>query len=210
MRALKKLIALTLVCLGLTLSGSGALLAGETVETGDAAEHEHHHHADSITLSTVEYVEPDVKLVRDDGKTVALRGELDDGRPVVMNFIFTTCTSICPLSSQTFAEFARRLGSERDEVHLVSISIDPEQDTPERLREYAQRFGAGPEWQHYTGTLAASLAAQRAFGVYRGDKMSHTPVTLLRAAPGAAWRRIDGFATPDDLLREYRTLLASQ
>jgi protein SCO1/2 len=197
----------------LLAAGAGIVLAGGVSalanETGEGA-HDHHEMTRQLTLSSANYVAPDVRLVRDDGKEVSLRGELDDGRPVIMNFIFTTCTSICPLSSQTFAEFERRLGADRRNVHLVSISVDPEQDTPERLREYARRFGAGPEWQHYTGTVAASLAAQKAFDVYRGDKMSHTPVTLLRAAPGAPWRRIDGFATPDDLLREYRTLVAAR
>lgn len=157
--------------------------------------------------STVQYVVPDVTLVRDDGKTVSLPQEMNDGRPVLLNFIFTSCGSICPLMSQIFAQFQDRLGADRDTVHLMSISTDPEQDTPARLVEYARKFGAGPEWQHYTGTLQASLTAQRAFDVYRGDKMSHTPVTLLRAAPGEPWRRIDGFVTPDELLLEYRQLL---
>lgn len=160
-----------------------------------------------ISVSTADYTIPDVRMVRDNGKSVSLPRELDDGRPVLVNFIFTTCASLCPLSSQTFSVFQEKLGAARSKVHLVSISIDPEQDTPERLREYASRFGAGPGWQHYTGTLEASLAAQRAFGVYRGDKMGHTPVTLLRAAPGKSWRRIDGFVTPDDLLREFRAAL---
>lgn len=199
---------LSLLCLTAVMAASASsVLAGDMT---DSAMHEHHQSSGRVSLSTVDYVAPDVQLVRDDDKTVSLRAELDDGRPVIMNFIFTTCTSICPLSSQTFAEFARRLGEERGKVHLVSISIDPEQDTPERLRAYAQRFNAGPEWQHYTGTLAASRAAQRAFGVYREDKMGHAPVTFLRAAPGEPWRRIDGFATPDDLLREFHTLLASK
>lgn len=199
-------LPLALGCLGL-LAGSSPMLANDLA---DAAMHEHHESTRQLTLSTVDYAAPDVKLVRDDGKSVALRQELDDGRPVIMNFIFTSCSSICPLASETFAQFARKLGTDRARIHLVSISVDPEQDTPERLREYARKFAAGPEWQHYTGTLAASLAAQRAFDVYRGDKMSHTPVTLMRAAPGDRWRRIDGFATPEDLLREYRTLTASE
>ena len=108
------------------------------------------------------------------------------------------------------AQFQRKLGAESKTVHLMSISIDPEEDTPARLAEYAKKFGASPQWQHYTGTLAASVAAQRAFDVYRGEKMSHTPVTLLRSAPGKPWLRIDGFVTPDELLREYRNLLASK
>ena len=162
------------------------------------------------TMSTVQYAVPQVTLVRDDGKSISLPEEMNDGRPVVLNFIFTSCGSICPLMSQIFAQFQRRLGPDSHKVHLMSISTDPEQDTPAQLTEYAHRFGAGPEWQHYTGTLDASLTAQRAFDVYRGDKMSHTPVTLLRAAPGQPWRRIDGFVTPDDLLREYHQLLASK
>jgi protein SCO1/2 len=128
---------------------------------------------------------------------------------VVLNFIFTTCSSICPLMSQTFAQFDRQLGAERSRVHLMSISVDPEEDTPARLREYARKFHAGPEWQHYTGTVEASLAAQRAFNVWRGDKMSHTPITLLRAAPGRPWVRIDGFVTPSELVRLYRQQLES-
>jgi protein SCO1/2 len=119
-----------------------------------------------------------------------------------MTFIYTSCSTVCPIVSHTMADLQARLGTARDHVHLVSISIDPEYDTPARLREYAQRFGAGPEWQHYTGTLAASRTAQRAFDVDRGDKMDHAPAVLVRASPGARWLRIEGFATADELLAE--------
>ncbi len=164
----------------------------------------------AVTSSSVQYTVPDVTLIRQDGKHVSLPKEMNDGRPVVLNFIFTTCGSICPLMSQVLGQFQRKLGAESRHVHLMSISIDPEEDTPSRLREYASHFGAGPEWNHYTGTLSASQTAQRAFDVYRGDKMSHTPVTLLRAAPGQPWLRIDGFVTPDQLLMHYHQLLGTR
>ena len=157
--------------------------------------------------SASQYPIPAVRLVRDDGKVVSFAEELNDGRPVVLNFIFTTCSSICPLMSQTFAQFDSELGADREHVHLMSISTDPEEDTPARLREYAHKFHAGPEWQHYTGTIEASIAAQRAFNVWRGDKMTHTPITLLRAAPGKPWVRIEGFVTPAELLQLYRQQL---
>jgi protein SCO1 len=176
---------------------------------GEADPHAHHHMVSETTRSTTDYVIPDVKLVREDGKTVLLSQELSDGRPVVMNFIYTTCTTICPLTSQTFSELQSKLGAHRDAVHLVSISVDPEQDTPARLRDYAKKFGAGPEWKFYTGTPAASIAAQKAFNVYRGDKMNHAPVTLVRTAPGKPWVRLDGFATSDQMLREIRDEVAS-
>ena len=172
--------------------------------------HARHQHmmTDETKHSMEHYILPQVRLVRDDGKIVSLTEELNDGRPVIMNFIFTSCTAVCPLTNRIFSLFQDRLGSERDKVHMVSISIDPEQDTPPVLKKYASKYGAGPEWHFYTGTAAASIAAQQAFDVYRGDRMNHTPVTLLRAAPGQPWLRIDGFASADDLLHDYRDLIA--
>ena len=68
--------------------------------------------------------------MRDDEKSVNLAAELDDGRPVVLNFIDTSCTTICPLSSQIFERFQDDLGPGHEPVHLVSISIDPEHNRP--------------------------------------------------------------------------------
>ncbi|MFA6971920.1 MAG: SCO family protein [Gallionella sp.] len=172
--------------------------------------HAHHQHmmTDETKHSMEHYELPKVKLVRDDGKSVFLTEELNDGRPVIMNFIFTSCTTICPVISRTFSGIQDELGSERDKVHIVSISIDPEQDTPPVLRKYASKYGAGPEWNFYTGTAAASIAVQQAFDVYRGDKMDQPPVTFLRAAPGQPWLRINGFATAGDLLQDYRALIS--
>jgi protein SCO1/2 len=162
------------------------------------------------TDSSVDYKLPDVRLVRDDGKSVTLAEELSDGRPVVLNFIYTTCNTICPVMSQTFAQLQRKLGDEAGKVHMVSISIDPEYDTPARLAEYSKRFGAGAQWHFYTGTAQDSVAAQRAFDAFRGDKMSHTPVTFLRPASGSRWVRVDGFATSDELAAKVRELVASR
>jgi protein SCO1/2 len=75
------------------------------------------------------------------------------------------------------------------------------------MTEYAKKYNASPQWQHYTGTVAASITMQKAFDVYRGDKMNHFPVTFMRAAPGKPWVRMDGFVTPDELMQEYRKLI---
>jgi protein SCO1/2 len=162
------------------------------------------------TRSTASYALPDVTLVRDDGKKVSLAGEVDAGGAVVLQFIFTTCTTICPVMSRTLALLQDRLGEDSPPVRLLSISIDPEQDTPARLREYAREVHARPPWRFYTGTVQASIAVQRAFNAYLGDKMNHTPTTFLRAAPGRPWVRIDGFASADELARELRELIAAR
>jgi protein SCO1/2 len=175
--------------------------------TGDRQQHQHADATPGYSRQLARYRIPPLTLVRADGASASFPQELDDGRPVVLNFIYTSCTAICPILSHSFAEFQRRLGAERGQVRMVSISIDPEEDTPRRLAEYAARFDAGPQWTFYTGTLAASVSVQKAFQAWFGGKMHHRPVTYLRAAPGEPWVRLDGFTSADELLAEYRRLV---
>ncbi|HMA10450.1 MAG TPA: SCO family protein [Steroidobacteraceae bacterium] len=182
-----------------------------------AEDHSHHHHdhampagQDGYVRTLAAYAVPDVQLVDADGVGVSLRGELaDPDRPVILNFIFTSCAAVCPVMSATFSQVQAALGPQRDAVRMVSISIDPEQDTPAALKAYAGKYGAGPQWQMLTGSRDDSIAVQRAFDVYRGDKMNHQPATFLRAAPGQPWVRLDGFAGAADILREVRRLTAN-
>jgi protein SCO1/2 len=188
--------------------------AGEMGQQSDplARHHDHHHVAmDTRTVrSIINYRVPDVRLVRDDGVAVNLMEELDATRTVVLSFIYTTCTTICPVASATLAQLQGQLGGDIAKVQMVSISIDPDQDTPSRLTEYGKKFGAGPNWRHYTGTAEASIAVQRAFDAYRGDKMNHTPVTYIRRPASQSWIRLDNFASADELLAECRGLVASK
>ncbi len=207
----KKLLPRGLCLAGLISCLGTGLPLQAAAEAADP--HAHHRHmlesSSGFVRTQANYALPEIRLVRADGATVDFRAELDDGRPVVLNFIYTTCTAICPMLSQTFAAFQDQLGEDAAQVHMVSVSIDPEQDTPERLLEYAQRYHAGPQWHHYTGTLDASIEVQKAFESYYVDKMNHRPVVFMRAAPGSAWVRLEGFTTPDDLVREYRQLQAA-
>jgi protein SCO1 len=191
-----------------------AMLAPARCVAGGHDEHAGHMHPmppkGAWVRSTADYKVPALTLVRADGTKASFPKELDDGKPVILNFIYTTCTAICPVMSQIFAEVQNRLGDDKGNVQMVSISIDPEQDTAPRLAEYAKRYAAGPQWRFYTGTLEASIAVQKAFNAYRGDKMNHLPLTLIRSAPGKPWVRMDGFATPDDIVREFRLLLAAK
>lgn len=156
---------------------------------------------------TADYAVPDVDVIRNDGKNLKLIKELDDGRPVMMNFIFASCSAICPMLSHVFMQVQNKLAKDKQNVHLMSISIDPENDTPSVLNDYAKKFKADAQWDFYTGNLKTSIAIQKAFNVYRGDKMNHASVILIRPAPGKPWLRLDGFASPEDVIREYRAVL---
>jgi len=181
-------------------------LAAENAEADQHGDHHHNMATAEFKRSVVEYVLPEVMLMRTNRSRASFAQEINDGRPVVLNFIYTTCTAVCPMVSQTFAAFQDKLGPEAAGVHMVSISIDPEQDTPERLAAYQKRYQAGAQWNFYTGTLEDSIKIQKAFDTYFGDKMNHRPIFFLRAAPGQPWVRLEAFTTPDDLFAEYRAL----
>lgn len=127
---------------------------------------------------------------------------LPEDSPVLLNFIFTSCTTICPPMASIFSATQAKLQERRAHAHLASVSIDPGHDTPARLREFAARFSAAEGWNFHTGSPEAITAIQKAFNVNRPDKMGHTPVTFVRPKGSRVWVRLDGFATPERLLRE--------
>lgn len=147
---------------------------------------------------------PDVVLTDADARPVRLRDLLSTGDAVMINFIFTTCTTICPVMAKVFADARAELGVDANKVRMVSISIDPENDTPARLNAYAHKFGADAGWKFLTGRVEDIVGVQRAFNAYNSDKMQHTPLTLFRPARSTSWVRMDGFATADQLVAEYR------
>jgi len=165
-------------------------------------------HTAALQRSIGVYRPGPVTLTRSDRARVALDDELAFDGPVVLNFIFTSCSAICPIATRTMAELQGQLRP-GEKLRLVSISLDPLNDTPEALREYARKAGVRPGWHFYTGSVAASEAAQRAFDLFRGDKMNHAPVTLVRSAPGAAWVRLEGFPTVAELAAEVRGIPAA-
>jgi protein SCO1/2 len=158
--------------------------------------------------STHNYDIPPLVLVDKDNNKVSINEALATDEPVMLNFIFTTCTTICPVLSATFKQVQRELGDEADQVRMISITIDPEYDTPERLRDYAVRFKAGPQWQFYTGANDDIVAVQKAFDAYRGSKANHEPLTFLRVPSDPQWVRVNGLASAADVVKEYRQLLA--
>jgi protein SCO1/2 len=163
--------------------------------------------APAAAVSRAPYAVPDVTLVDETGHRVPLAALLSSREPVALNFIFTTCTTICPVMTATFAQMRRELGDEAGRVRLVSISIDPEQDRPEVLRRYAERYGAGAGWTFLTGDAADVERVLRAFGAYAGSKMNHRPLTLLKDPRQPDWVRIEGLASGGALAHEVKTRL---
>ncbi|NNF83735.1 MAG: SCO family protein [Deltaproteobacteria bacterium] len=166
-------------------------------------------HAGNVKYKrTVEtYTVPGVTLVNQDGKRVDFRSLLlESEKPVLLDFIYATCTTICPILSVGFSNLQKRLGQDSGSVQLVSISIDPDNDTPEIMKDYLRRYRAKPGWDFLTGNRTDIIAVMRAFDAYVANKMNHYPLTILHAQGDDKWVRIYGLLGTADLMEEYKKL----
>jgi protein SCO1/2 len=154
--------------------------------------------------STASYNVPNVTLLNQDGESVRLRSLTDSGKPVIMDFIFTTCTTVCPVLSAGLASLRSELGDGAAGVQIISVTIDPEHDRPEQLKEYGMRFNAGAGWTFLTGNREEIGQVLKAFDAFIVDKMSHEPLYILRGPISDRWVRIRGLLGVGELMNEFR------
>jgi len=202
-----------LVGFALLLAYAGALSNEHSAHQQEAAVPDKHaaHRAAMqkarYSATTENYSIPDVELIDQQGTSVSLRTLLEGDQPIALNFIFTTCTTICPVMTATFAQMRRELGEAGSELRLVSISIDPEYDRPDKLKAYSEQFRAGPGWDFLTGDSGDIVTVLKSFDSYAGSKMNHQPITLLKSPDSESWTRLDGLASGKDLANEVTARL---
>ena len=154
------------------------------------------------------YIVPDVTLLNQDGKKVNFKSFVKQGKVVIMDFIFGTCTTICPVLSASFVNFQNKLGPESGKVQLISISIDPEHDSPKVLKDYLKKFRAKPGWDFLTGSRESIERVSNAFDAYTSDKMAHFPLTFVYSPIQDRWFRVDGLVATSELMEEYKKALS--
>ncbi|MHC8387251.1 SCO family protein [Pseudomonas sp. MDT2-39-1] len=149
----------------------------------------------------------DVALVDQNGKPVRLEKDLVTNKIVVMSFIYTSCTTVCPVVSSIMGKVQKQLGARvGDEVQLVSISIDPQRDDAKRLNDYARNFQKGPGWSWLTGSSQSINETLKGLGSFSGDFKSHQPLILVGDGNSRHWTRYYGFTDPAVLTREVEKL----
>ena len=126
---------------------------------------------------------PEFALTSQDGEEVKLKDFR--GKVVAVTFIFTRCTDTCPVLTPMMSFVQDRLGSDFGErIAFISITVDPERDTPEVLKEYGEAFGANfGGWSFLTGSPAAIRDVTRRYGVFAAkavnDNVDHTFLTSI-------------------------------
>ena len=151
----------------------------------------------------------DVELVDQDGETQRFYSDLMQGKVVVITSMFTTCAAVCPVLGQKMQRFqevaGERLG--RD-VHLLSITVDPETDSPAKLAAYGERFGARDGWYFLTGSRANVEVALAKLGYAVEDKDAHSTVILMGNEKTGLWKKTNGLSSSDSLVELFREVLA--
>ena len=145
---------------------------------------------------------PNVPLRTHDGRSVRFYDHLVKGKKVIINFTYASCSKTCPTTSANLARVQELLGDRvgRD-IFLISLSVDPERDTPDVLAEQAKRYNARKGWTFATGRLQDIDAIRRRLGVYDSpDLLDHTGMLTFGNEPEARWGGVPSLDTPKNIV----------
>jgi protein SCO1/2 len=153
----------------------------------------------------------DVELINQDGKKMRFYSDILKNKVVIINTFFTTCTSVCPPLNRNFERLQEALGDRLGkDAFLVSISVDPETDTPPRLKEYSRRFHARDGWIFLTGKKENVDWALYKLGQYVETKDEHTTVVIIGNEPKGLWKKAFGLAKPEELVQIVEDVIANR
>jgi protein SCO1/2 len=198
-----------LVAASMLFCGGGGLQAAQDDAKADPhAKHRAMMNKKSESAATQASVQlHDSVLLTQDGDAVHFVGDVIADRIVVMDFVYTTCTTVCPVLSAIFGQVQHQLGGRLGtDVHMVSVSVDPGRDTPERLKAYAAGLKARPGWVWLTGDKTSIDKVLRGLGAYTPDFEDHPSMILVGDARSGTWKRFFGFPGPDKILAAVEEL----
>jgi protein SCO1/2 len=214
-----KLIALSLAT-GLVAVSATAEQAGhehhqhEATVEGEVDPHAHHKAMLNKPAEAAKSTEVDLldrTLVDQEGRQVKFVSDVIADKIVVMDFIYTTCTTVCPVLSALLGQVQGRLGDQLGkDVVLVSVSVDPIRDTPQRLKAYAARYKAQPGWVWLTGGKRTMDEVLDGLGAYSPNFEDHPSMVLVGDGRSGEWSRFFGFPSTDRIMDQVNALQAAR
>lgn len=184
--------------------GQQAAKQESTLGRDDSSANERARNSGGLGSSSI----PDVEVVDQNGKPLHFYGDLIKGKSVIVNFIFTSCTYICPMQGANFSRIQAALGDRLSkEVTLVSVTVDPVTDTPERLKAWGQRFGARAGWTFVTGTKSEMDKLLRALTGDPSGFKEHSAIAFIGNYDRGVWIRTDALDDPARLINALDSAL---
>ena len=203
---------------GAALSALAALVMALVIAPA-SAQHTNHDHHTQHAKDAVKPVAPqratfkltETPLLDQEGRTLKFKSEVLGERIAVIGFVFTTCTTVCPVVSAVMAQVQDKLGARlgRD-VALVTVSVDPVRDTPARMKEYGTKMGSGANWTWLTGPKPQVDEVLKVFGAYTPNFTEHPALIVVGDAKSGKWLRFYGFPTPEQLMAAVNELTAGR
>jgi protein SCO1 len=154
----------------------------------------------------------DTVLVTHLGRDVRFYSDALDAKVVLLNFVFTQCGDACPLITAQLVRAKQELGAAfGKDVRFVSLSLDPEFDTPEQLAKFASKLDAvHPEWWFLTGEKARVDGVVKKLGAYVEEIESHSTAIIIGNPRAGRWKKLRPDAPPRLIAEELRRLAAGQ
>jgi len=210
---------MALTCLSLLLYSGNPPLADESVTqpAGAQATDPHARHRAMLKkqhtgeAATADIAFLDKPLLTRNGDTVLFASDAIGERIAVIDFVYTTCTTVCPALSAIFQQVQGRLGDRLgDDVRLISVSVDPVRDTPQRMKAYADRLHARPDWLWLTGEKTTVDEVLRALGAYSPNFEDHPAIVLVGDPQSGVWKRFFGFPSTGKIMTLVDELTAAR
>ena len=190
------------------LPGTGAALCGGQQVENAVARRDDRAQVSRPTKISI----PDATVLDQNGQKLRFYTDLVKDKTIAINFIFTTCTTVCPPMTANFAKVQKTMMAHgQKDFYLISVSVDPENDTPAKLKAYGEMFQAKPGWTFVTGTRAELQAIWQAFSVYSGGaKQDHAPTVVIGNDASHNWTYASGLTSANKLVTVIESLQESQ
>ena len=182
------------------------------IESVNGVEDHSQHASSDKETSLAEITLPDgLSMLNQFGDSVFLKEDVIDDKIVVIDFVYTSCTTVCPVVSSILSIVQKRFAEQMDKtVALVSITVDPTRDTPNRLLSYSKNFNSGAGWSWLSGDKKVVDKALTAMGAYTPNFEDHPSVILIGDNRNSKWYRLYGFPSPDAIADKVKKLLGNR
>jgi cytochrome oxidase Cu insertion factor (SCO1/SenC/PrrC family) len=157
----------------------------------------------TIEIDNTHILLPDVEVLTQDGKKVRFYSDLVKDKVVLLSFFFTSCAFVCVRQGDNLSKVKARLGERLGRVvFLISISMDPKTDTPQKLKGWGHAFGAGPGWTLVSSSTPEMNRMLKAFtGNSPGPQDTHSSLVFIGNDRTGQWKTVDGMLGPASLTK---------
>lgn len=153
---------------------------------------------------------PDIEVVNQDGQHVRFNSQVVEGRIAIVTGFFTNCSSMCPITQEKLAQVAKLLGARLGkDVVIVSVSVDPENDTPARMKDWTEKFHTGPGWTLLSGNRTDVDTLMKSLGLFVELRQRHQSFLMI-GSTATGWVRISSWTPSEKLARLAESMVSAR